>query len=179
MDSPLLKLQVGVTIAAEENFSNAPLTCNHLVLYVVGRCLEYKSNPLKRGKICGGHHMASNPSTHGVSPHQDFCLYKLPPGVKMCLRKIFKTHLTYQSCLVDVSDVIGVGKSSVVKGQDAAACLQQLLVQTHPEIKQNLFVSSVTLIQLGIVTASGCQLPKTNITPQNCVSLYRSYRMLM
>ena len=42
-----------------------------------------------------------------------------------------------QSILVDVSDVSGVGKTSVVKGQHAAACLQQLLVQTHPEISHN------------------------------------------
>ena len=54
-----------------------------------------------------------------------------------------------QSCLVDVSDVSGVGKTSVVKGQHAAARLQQLLVQTHPEISHNWYVHDMMRVLWG------------------------------
>ena len=47
----------------------------------------------------------------------------------------------HYSCLGDVSDLSGVGKTPVVESQDAVACLQQLLVETNPEINHILHLS--------------------------------------
>ena len=59
------------------------------------------------------------------------CNVNLPHIVKS------NVGVMHYSCLGDVSDLSGVGKTSVVEGQDAVACLQQLLVETDPEINQN------------------------------------------